>query len=135
MITQREALPWLAGAFVLLFCAGVVCLPREAVAQIAGQNVAQVFGLRASPRSQAAQQRLRPVLEQDLRERGLPWGAPIFIRIFKEESELEVWVAGDDGFVLFRSYPICFWSGELGPSSPRATCRLRKASTSSGPGV
>lgn len=42
--------------------------------------------------------------------------APIFIRIFKEESELEVWKVKDDGrFHLFRSYPICKWSGKLGP--------------------
>jgi murein L,D-transpeptidase YafK len=42
--------------------------------------------------------------------------APIFVRIFKEESELEVWKARDDGrFYHFKTYPICTWSGELGP--------------------
>jgi len=42
--------------------------------------------------------------------------APIFVRIFKEESELEVWKAKDDGrFHLFKTYPICTWSGKLGP--------------------
>jgi murein L,D-transpeptidase YafK len=41
---------------------------------------------------------------------------PIFIRIFKEESELEVWKQRDDGrFYHFKTYPICNWSGELGP--------------------
>jgi murein L,D-transpeptidase YafK len=42
--------------------------------------------------------------------------APIFIRIFKEESELEIWKQRDDGrFYHFKTYPICNWSGELGP--------------------
>jgi murein L,D-transpeptidase YafK len=42
--------------------------------------------------------------------------APIFVRIFKEESELEVWKQREDGrFHHFKTYPICNWSGELGP--------------------
>jgi murein L,D-transpeptidase YafK len=42
--------------------------------------------------------------------------APIFIRIYKEESELEVWKLRDDGrYYLFKTYPICSWSGVLGP--------------------
>jgi murein L,D-transpeptidase YafK len=42
--------------------------------------------------------------------------APIFIRIYKEESVLEVWkLRGDGRFYLFKIYPICNWSGKLGP--------------------
>ncbi len=42
--------------------------------------------------------------------------APIFIRIFKEESQLEVWKQRRDGrFALLKTYNICKWSGELGP--------------------
>ena len=42
--------------------------------------------------------------------------APIFIRIFKAESELEVWKQRADGrFHHFKTYPICHWSGDLGP--------------------
>jgi murein L,D-transpeptidase YafK len=51
-----------------------------------------------------------------LGRKGMKTEAPIFIRIFKEESELEVWKARDDGhFYHFKTYPICTWSGELGP--------------------
>ncbi len=51
-----------------------------------------------------------------LGRKGMQTGAPIFVRIFKEESELEVWKARDDGrFYHFKTYPICNWSGELGP--------------------
>ena len=48
--------------------------------------------------------------------KGMRAGAPIFVRIFKEESELEVWKGRDDGrFYHFKTYPICNWSGNLGP--------------------
>lgn len=48
--------------------------------------------------------------------KGMNSKAPIFIRIFKEESELEVWKERDDGrFYHFKTYPICTWSGALGP--------------------
>jgi len=42
--------------------------------------------------------------------------SPILMRVFKEESELEVWKQDDSGrYALLRMYPICRWSGELGP--------------------
>lgn len=48
--------------------------------------------------------------------KGMEAAAPIFIRIFKQESELEVWKARDDGrFYHYKTYPICNWSGDLGP--------------------
>jgi murein L,D-transpeptidase YafK len=51
-----------------------------------------------------------------LGRKGMDPQAPIFVRIFKEESELEVWKARADGrYYHFRTYPICNWSGELGP--------------------
>lgn len=49
---------------------------------------------------------------------GLKERAPAYIRLFKATSELEVWLQGKDGhFVLFKRYPICFWSGTLGPKT------------------
>lgn len=51
-----------------------------------------------------------------LGKKGMKPEAPLFIRIFKEESELEVWKQRDDGhFHHFKTYPICNWSGDLGP--------------------
>ena len=42
--------------------------------------------------------------------------APIFIRIYKEENTLEVWKQDRTGkFVVLKSYPICKFSGKLGP--------------------
>jgi murein L,D-transpeptidase YafK len=50
-----------------------------------------------------------------LQQRGLHAGNPILIRIFKGESELEIWIENDGRFELFATYPICLWSGTLGP--------------------
>ncbi len=51
-----------------------------------------------------------------LAKKGMTDQAPIFVRIFKEENELEVWKQMADGrFEHFKTYPICKWSGELGP--------------------
>lgn len=50
-----------------------------------------------------------------LADKGLAAGNPVMIRIFKAESELELWMQKDDRFELFATYPICKWSGKLGP--------------------
>jgi murein L,D-transpeptidase YafK len=50
-----------------------------------------------------------------LSAKGLFPGAPVFIRIFKREFELELWIKRDEHFGLFATYPICRWSGRLGP--------------------
>ena len=48
--------------------------------------------------------------------KGMDTNSPILLRIFKEESELEIWKQARDGkYALLRTYPICRWSGELGP--------------------
>ena len=54
-------------------------------------------------------------LDERLASAGVAIGDPIFIRIFKLESELELWVEKDGRYVLFATYPICRWSGRLGP--------------------
>jgi murein L,D-transpeptidase YafK len=42
-------------------------------------------------------------------------GNPIMLRIFKQDSELELWMSTGSRFELFATYPICNWSGTLGP--------------------
>jgi murein L,D-transpeptidase YafK len=52
----------------------------------------------------------------ELTARGLKPGAPLYVRVFKLENEMEVWMQQASGrYVLFRRYPICNWSGKLGP--------------------
>jgi murein L,D-transpeptidase YafK len=51
-------------------------------------------------------------MENDNMERG----APVLIRIYKEERTLEVWKQDRTGrFAPLQSYPICKFSGKLGP--------------------
>ncbi len=66
-------------------------------------------------RSEAAAKRVRPSMETALRAKGLRWGAPVFIRIFKEEKQLELWVDDGKQFKLLKTWPICKFSGALGP--------------------
>jgi murein L,D-transpeptidase YafK len=52
----------------------------------------------------------------DIEQKSMSKESPILVRLFKEESELEVWKQDNSGrFALLKTYPICRWSGELGP--------------------
>jgi murein L,D-transpeptidase YafK len=54
-------------------------------------------------------------LDERLAAKGVSLGVPIYLRIFKLDSELELWVEKGGHFVRFATYPICLWSGRLGP--------------------
>ena len=54
-------------------------------------------------------------LEQRLAAKQVKAGDQLFIRIFKAESELEIWMKRGPKFVLLDIYPMCHWSGTLGP--------------------
>jgi murein L,D-transpeptidase YafK len=52
----------------------------------------------------------------EIESKNMDKDSPILIRAFKQESELEVWKQDRTGrFALLKTYPICRWSGELGP--------------------
>lgn len=55
------------------------------------------------------------LLNQRLAAAGVKSGAPVLLRIFKESSELELWLERSGSYVLFATYPICHWSGTVGP--------------------
>lgn len=54
-------------------------------------------------------------LPERLQSQGLSLGTPIMMRIFKREFELELFMLKDGRYELFATYPICKWSGRLGP--------------------
>lgn len=54
-------------------------------------------------------------LDQRLAAKGFKRGDPILIRIFKREFELEVWMRSGARYELFETYPVCRFSGHLGP--------------------
>ena len=95
-----------------------------------------VLGLQipTSRRSLDAVARAKPRLQTALASHGAHLGSPIYIRIFKTERELELWVDKGDLYVLFKKYPICAFSGELGPKlregdqqSPEGSYTVRPA--------
>jgi murein L,D-transpeptidase YafK len=63
-----------------------------------------------------AMKELSPQMTALLEQKSMPKDSPILVRIFKEESELEVWKQDTTGhFQILKVYPICRWSGDLGP--------------------
>ncbi|MBV8850084.1 MAG: hypothetical protein JOZ16_10935 [Methylobacteriaceae bacterium] len=49
-------------------------------------------------------------------EKGTSKDAPMLIRTYKKEAEFEIWKKRTDGrYALLKTYPMCRWSGQLGP--------------------
>lgn len=73
----------------------------------------------SSARSLAAAQRVLPTLRAELTPLHAAPGDPVFLRIHKREAQLQLWIqpAGSGDYQLFRSYPICSYSGTLGPKT------------------
>ena len=63
-----------------------------------------------------ANQPVPPKLIAAMAEKDMDLQSPILVRLFKQEAELEVWKQTRSGqFALLKTYPICRWSGDLGP--------------------
>lgn len=62
---------------------------------------------------------LQPIpgeLLAEMAKKGMTPADPIMVRIHKKESELELWKRDRTGqFALLKTYPMCRWSGQLGP--------------------
>ena len=76
----------------------------------------QASTIPSSPRSEQAIARVEPSLRHQLLQKSLHYGAPVFIRIFKQSSELELCLESESGeYQHFKTYEICHFSGDLGP--------------------
>jgi murein L,D-transpeptidase YafK len=63
-----------------------------------------------------ANQPVPPKLIADMTAKDMDLQSPMLVRLFKQEAELEVWKQDRSGrFALLKTYPICRWSGDLGP--------------------
>jgi murein L,D-transpeptidase YafK len=73
----------------------------------------------AAAATSLAPKHLKPIAADTaarITQTGLGQRAPLHIRVFKEESELEVWKQRSDGtYAHIKTYPICNFSGGLGP--------------------
>jgi hypothetical protein len=68
------------------------------------------------PRVAIAKREKDSALRSQFRAIGLTYPPKrIFLRVFKEEQELQVWVGEGARYALFKSYPMCASSGTLGP--------------------
>lgn len=51
-----------------------------------------------------------------MQAKGTDPASPVLFRAYKKESEIEVWKRGPGGrFIYIKTFPICRWSGQLGP--------------------
>jgi murein L,D-transpeptidase YafK len=63
-----------------------------------------------------ANQPVSPKLIAAMAEKDMDLQSPMLVRLFKQEAELEIWKQDRSGrFALLKTYPICRWSGDLGP--------------------
>jgi murein L,D-transpeptidase YafK len=64
---------------------------------------------------------LRPIPNETLAlmdKIGTTPSAPVLIRSYKQEAEFEIWKMKSDGqYALLKTYPMCRWSGQLGPKT------------------
>jgi murein L,D-transpeptidase YafK len=72
----------------------------------------------SSKRSKDALEKVNPKIQMELRGKAISYGTQVFIRIFKESRELEVWLKRGKVFEHFKTYKICtYGSGGLGPKA------------------
>ena len=82
----------------------------------AALSLAGCYGEESYQLPTKAMKELSPQTLALLEKKNMPKDSPILIRLFKEESELEVWKQDTSGrFQIVKVYPICRWSGDLGP--------------------
>lgn len=97
---------WILGVVGVVSVVTFIAMHDRALSKTAGLS-----------RAAAAAARVRPGLEADLKAKGLSFGSPVFIRAFKEEMQLELFIRDSTSgkFLLFRTYPIAKSSGSPGP--------------------
>ena len=88
------------------------CLRLIALALLAA-SLAGCIGMEGEDK---AMQPLPDKLVSEMTGKGMTPQDPIMVRIYKQESELEVWKRTHTGtYALLKTYPLCRWSGKLGP--------------------
>lgn len=77
-------------------------------------NISLSAQIPESARSKRVITKTTPVIAAEMKIKNLNLGDNVFIRIFKEEYILEVWVSDGEKYSLFKEYPIAYYSGGLG---------------------
>ncbi len=100
-----------AWKLVAVFSAAMAFLCLPAVLAVAG-----VDDVRDTPRSRAVVGAHTEALSEALAEQDSHLGAPVYLRLTKDPAVLTAYVANEEGvYEPFRSWPVCAYSGKLGP--------------------
>lgn len=88
-------------------------------AGLSGARIALSVLVLAGPACAQTARSLAPIPDATLalmRAKNTDAAAPLVIRTFKKEAELEIWKRNTGGrYVYIKTFPICRWSGQLGP--------------------
>lgn len=67
-----------------------------------------------SKRASGVRATLWPKLQAEMNDGGFDSKTRIYLRIFKQTDEFEVWAKKGNKYALFKRYDICYYSGGLG---------------------
>ena len=105
--------------FILIFICFITTVNAQPGVQKSGPSYSSFIDYQKSfQRPGEALQRKEDTLQKQFETKGLKWPARyIYIRSFKYDSQMEVWVKNDikEPFQLFKTYKVCALAGTLGP--------------------
>ncbi|MEP6700776.1 MAG: L,D-transpeptidase family protein, partial [Bacteroidota bacterium] len=102
----------------ILFFSITIALSAQPPQAKGGNSYSFIDYQKTFPRPTEALQRKADTLQKQFEAKKLVWPAKyIYIRSFKYDSQLEVWVKNEmkDQFRLFKTYKVCALAGTLGP--------------------
>ena len=102
----------------LLICAAIPAIAQPGVTKSGPSAASFIEYQRTFQRPGEALKRKEDTLQKQFEAANLIWPAKyIYIRSFKYDSQLEVWVKNDikESFKLFKTYKVCALAGTLGP--------------------
>ena len=104
----------------ILVASSLLCLSVPVQAQEWNENLESKFSKTSyyKPQRQSASSKINRgnrAMNKRLRQKNVRRGAKMFIRIFKTENVLELWMKRGQRYTLVKTYDICKWSGKIGP--------------------
>jgi murein L,D-transpeptidase YafK len=110
----------IAGHYYIKALIGILLLSvnLQSSAQTAASSIHFIDYQRSIPKISDLLNRKEDTLMKQFKEKKLTWPARfVYIRSFKYDSQLEVWVKNtkEEKYQLFKSYKVCALAGTLGP--------------------
>jgi len=76
--------------------------------------IAKPIDLPDSKRASTARTAIWPKLQKELSEQGFDKNYRLYIRVFKQLDQLEIWAKKGNKYEIFKRYNVCYYSGGLG---------------------